>query len=82
MYDEVRARMDVDHELAVRWSKEEQEKISKEQIAKLLSEYFANRKKMLAEERAQSVITNAPTRTQLKSLMMTYLKHSGRYKHS
>ena len=80
LYDEVQARMDADHELAVRWSKEEEEKFSKDQRAKLLAEYFENRKKLLNEERV--FIEKLPTRTQLRSLMMTYLKHSGRYKHS
>ncbi|GKB31478.1 hypothetical protein Tco_0870879 [Tanacetum coccineum] len=54
LYDEVQARIDVDHELA----------------------------KQLAEQRA-AVIRNKPlTRSQLRSLMTTYLKHTGKYKHA
>ncbi|GJU72003.1 hypothetical protein Tco_1263408 [Tanacetum coccineum] len=34
------------------------------------------RKKLLAEERAAAVRNKPPTRTQLRSLMMTYLKHT------
>ncbi|GJY05782.1 putative ribonuclease H-like domain-containing protein [Tanacetum coccineum] len=82
LYDEVQARIDADHELAVRWTKKEQEKYIVDKRAKLLAEYFENRKKQLAEERA-AVIRNKPlTKSQLRSLMMTYLKHTGRYKHA
>ncbi|GKE16046.1 hypothetical protein Tco_1423623, partial [Tanacetum coccineum] len=76
------ARIDADHELAVRWTQEEQEKYTVDERAKLLTEYFDNRKKQLAEERAAAIRKKPPTRTQLKSLMMTYLKHTSRYKHS
>ncbi|GJV71078.1 hypothetical protein Tco_1491073 [Tanacetum coccineum] len=50
LYDEVQARIDVDHELAVRWTQEEQEKYIVDERAKLLAEYFENKKKQLAEE--------------------------------
>ncbi|GJV40194.1 hypothetical protein Tco_1418634 [Tanacetum coccineum] len=82
LYDEVQARIDDDHELAVSWTQEEQEKYTVDERAKLLAEYFDNRKKQLAEERAAAIKKKPPTRTQLRSLMMTYLKHTGRYKHS
>ncbi|GJX08257.1 hypothetical protein Tco_0196189 [Tanacetum coccineum] len=52
LYDEVQARIDADHELA------------------------------LAEERAAAIKNKPPTRSQLRSLMMTYLKHTSRYKHA
>ncbi|GKA17732.1 hypothetical protein Tco_0697569 [Tanacetum coccineum] len=45
LYDEVQARIDADHELAVRWTQEEQEKYTVDERAKLLAEYFENRKK-------------------------------------
>nr|GEV71746.1 hypothetical protein [Tanacetum cinerariifolium] len=47
MYDEVQAQIDVDHELAVTLTHDEQEK------------------------------SKPPTKTQLRNLMMTYLKHTG-----
>ncbi|GJZ83022.1 hypothetical protein Tco_0648195 [Tanacetum coccineum] len=50
--------------------------------AKLLAEYFENRKKQLAEERAATIRNKPPTKSQLRNLMMTYLKHTGRYKHA
>ncbi|GJY03350.1 hypothetical protein Tco_0369290 [Tanacetum coccineum] len=45
LYDEVQAIIDADHELAVRWTQEEQEKYNVDERAKLLAEYFKNRKK-------------------------------------
>ncbi|GKA73549.1 hypothetical protein Tco_0779851 [Tanacetum coccineum] len=71
-----------DHELAVRWTQEEQEKYTVDERAKLLAEYFENRKKQLAEERAAAIRNKPLTKSQLRSLMMTYLKHTGRYKHA
>ncbi|GJS72401.1 hypothetical protein Tco_0705242 [Tanacetum coccineum] len=82
LYDEVQARIYADHELAVRWTHEEQEKYTVDERAKLLAEFFERRKKRLAEERAAAIRNKPPTRTQLRSLMMTYLKHTGRFKHS
>ncbi|GKA56610.1 hypothetical protein Tco_0755682 [Tanacetum coccineum] len=40
------------------------------------------RKKLLAEERDAAVRNKPPTRTQLRSLTMTYLKHTGKYRHN
>ncbi|GJR19211.1 hypothetical protein Tco_0967738 [Tanacetum coccineum] len=45
LYDEVQARIDADHELAVKWTQEEQEKFTVDERAKLLAYYFENRKK-------------------------------------
>ncbi|GJU95490.1 hypothetical protein Tco_1320246 [Tanacetum coccineum] len=53
-----------------------------EERSKLLAEFFERRKKLLAEERAAAVRNKPPTRTQLRSLMMTYLKHTGKYRHN
>ncbi|GJS64470.1 putative ribonuclease H-like domain-containing protein [Tanacetum coccineum] len=63
LYDEVQARIDADHELAVRWTQEEQEKYIVDERAKLLAEYFENRKKQLAEERAAAIKNKPPTRS-------------------
>ncbi|GKC88042.1 hypothetical protein Tco_1148691 [Tanacetum coccineum] len=82
LYDEVQARIDADHELAVRWTHEEQEKYTVDERAKLLVEFFERRKKQLVKERVVAIRNKPPTRTQLRSLMMTYLKHTGRFKHS
>nr|GEU28706.1 ribonuclease H-like domain, Gag-pre-integrase domain protein [Tanacetum cinerariifolium] len=81
LYDEVQTRINVDHELAVRLTHEEQEKYTVDERAKLLAEYFERRKKQLAEERA-AIRNKPPIRTQLRRLMMTYPKHKGSFTHS
>ncbi|GKC14198.1 hypothetical protein Tco_1010980 [Tanacetum coccineum] len=53
-----------------------------EERSKLLEEFFERRKKLLAKERADAVRNKPPTRTQLRSLMMIYLKHTGKYRHN
>ncbi|GKA46267.1 hypothetical protein Tco_0739150, partial [Tanacetum coccineum] len=82
MFDEVQARMDADYELATRMTQEEQEKYTIKERAKLLAEFFERRKKQLATERAEAIKNKPPTKTQLRNLMMTYLKNMGGYKHS
>ncbi|GKD43618.1 hypothetical protein Tco_1268263 [Tanacetum coccineum] len=82
MFDEVQARMDVDYELATRMTQEEQEKYTIEERARLLAEFFERRKKQLAAERAEAIRNKPPTKTQLRNLIMTYLKNMGGYKHS
>nr|GEU51091.1 retrovirus-related Pol polyprotein from transposon TNT 1-94 [Tanacetum cinerariifolium] len=75
LYDEVQARIDAEHELAVRWTHEEQEKFIVDERAKLLAEYFERRKKQLGEERVAAIENKPPTKTQLRRLMTTYLKN-------
>ncbi|GKD51374.1 hypothetical protein Tco_1280350, partial [Tanacetum coccineum] len=82
LYDEVQAKMDASEELAARLQMEEKEMYTAEERSRLLAEYFENRKKQLAAERSATIRNKPPTRTQLRSLMMTYLKHIGRYKHA
>ncbi|GJX64904.1 putative ribonuclease H-like domain-containing protein [Tanacetum coccineum] len=80
-FDEIQARMDADHELAVRLTHEEQEKYTIEERATLLAEYFERRKKQLAAERAEAIRNKPPTRAQVRNKMITYLKHMGKYTH-
>ncbi|GKB54106.1 hypothetical protein Tco_0904859, partial [Tanacetum coccineum] len=80
-FDEIQARMDVDHELAVRLTHEEQEKYTIEERATLLAEYFERRKKQLVAERAEAIRNKPPTRAQVRNKMITYLKHIGKYTH-
>nr|GEU70320.1 hypothetical protein [Tanacetum cinerariifolium] len=79
MYNEVQAHIDVDHEIAVRLTHKEQEKYIVEERSKLLAELFERRKKQLAKERAEVLSSKPPIKTQLRNLMMTYLKHTGRF---
>ncbi|GJT13730.1 hypothetical protein Tco_0860772 [Tanacetum coccineum] len=80
--EELRARIDANYELAARMTQEEQEKYIIEEKARLLAEFFERRKKQLAAERAEAIRNKPPTKTQLRNLMMTYLKNMGGYKHS
>ncbi|GJW77253.1 hypothetical protein Tco_0138935 [Tanacetum coccineum] len=74
-FDEIQARIDADHELAVRLTHEEQEKYTIEERARLLAEFFERRKKQLAAERAEAIRNKPPIRTQVRNRMITYLKH-------
>ncbi|GKB11014.1 hypothetical protein Tco_0844937 [Tanacetum coccineum] len=74
--------MDASEELAARLQMEEREMYIVEERSRLLVEYFENRKKQLATKRSSAIRNKPPIRTQLRSLMMTYLKHTGRYKHA
>ncbi|GJZ65311.1 hypothetical protein Tco_0622007 [Tanacetum coccineum] len=76
LYDEVQAKMDASEELAARLQMEEREMYTIEERSKLLAEFFERRKKLLAKERVDVVRNKPLTRTQLRSLMMTYLKHT------
>nr|GEX60898.1 putative reverse transcriptase domain-containing protein [Tanacetum cinerariifolium] len=74
-FDEIQARIDADHELAIRMTHEKQEKYTIEESARLLAEYFKRRMKQLAAERAATIRNKPPTRTQVRNMMITYLKH-------
>ncbi|GJU30576.1 hypothetical protein Tco_1174165 [Tanacetum coccineum] len=76
-----RQRIDADHELAVRLTHEEQEKYTIEERERLFAEFFDQRKKQLAAARAKAIRNKPPTKTQVKNIMITYLKHMGKYTH-
>nr|GEY38358.1 hypothetical protein [Tanacetum cinerariifolium] len=76
LYYDVQSQIDVDHELAARLTYEEQENYTVEERSKLLVEFFERRKKQLAKERAEEIRSKPPTKAQLRSLMMTYLKYT------
>ncbi|GKC23012.1 hypothetical protein Tco_1025162 [Tanacetum coccineum] len=63
-FDEILARIDDDHELAVRLTHEDQEKYTIEERARLLAEFFDQRKKQLAAARAKAIRNKPPTKTQ------------------
>ncbi|GJW62220.1 hypothetical protein Tco_0111555 [Tanacetum coccineum] len=77
-----KARIDADYVLAARTKHKEQEKYTIEERARLLAKFFKRRKKQLATERAEAIKNKPPTKTQLRNLIMTYLKNMGGYKHS
>ncbi|GJR93343.1 hypothetical protein Tco_0265517 [Tanacetum coccineum] len=80
----LRLQAELDEELRVERErqKEASKKYTIEERARLLAEFFERRKKQLAAERAEAIRNKPPTKTQLRNLMMTYLKNMGGYKHS
>ncbi|GKE56535.1 hypothetical protein Tco_1495720 [Tanacetum coccineum] len=80
-FDEIQARMDANHELAVTLTHEEQEKYTIKEKATLLAEYFERRKKQLAAERVEAIRNKPPTRAQVRNILFTYLNHMGKYTH-
>ncbi|GJX45291.1 hypothetical protein Tco_0261967 [Tanacetum coccineum] len=82
LYDDVQAQIDADQELAARMTLEEHEKYTVEERARMLAEFIKNRKKQLAVERAEAIRSKPPTKSQLRNLMMTYLKNTGRFTHA
>ncbi|GJZ51950.1 hypothetical protein Tco_0606465 [Tanacetum coccineum] len=60
----------------------EREQFTVEERAKFLHDTIAAQRRFLAEQRAAVIRNRPPTRTQLRSQMMTYLKHVGNQKYS
>ncbi|GJS74665.1 hypothetical protein Tco_0707506 [Tanacetum coccineum] len=63
-FDEIQAKIDANHELAVRLIHKEQEKYTIEERARLLAEFFKGRKKQLAAERVEAIRNNHLQETQ------------------
>ncbi|GKB24133.1 hypothetical protein Tco_0863534 [Tanacetum coccineum] len=81
LYDAIQAQIDADQELAARMTLEEHEKYTVEERARMLAEFIKNRKKQLAVERAEAIRSKPPIKSQLRNLMMTYLKNTCRFTH-
>ncbi|GJT36348.1 hypothetical protein Tco_0926767 [Tanacetum coccineum] len=60
----------------------EEEQYTIEERAKFLAEKIAAQRKFRAAQKAVEIRSKPPTKTQLRNLMMTYLKNMGGYKHS
>nr|GEZ13714.1 hypothetical protein [Tanacetum cinerariifolium] len=80
-FDEIQAKIDADHELVVRMTHEEQDMYTIKERTRLLTEYFERRKRQLAVEREEAIRNKPPIRTQVRNMMITYLKHMGKYTH-
>ncbi|GJT41718.1 hypothetical protein Tco_0941583 [Tanacetum coccineum] len=78
--------MEADRLLALRLQEEEREQFtvarSRLGSAKFLHDTIAAQRRFLTKQRAAAIRNRPPTRTQLRSQMMTYLKHVGNKKHS
>ncbi|GKE33539.1 hypothetical protein Tco_1452861 [Tanacetum coccineum] len=74
-YDEIQARINAYSIVAARLQEEEREKFIVEERAKFLHDTIAAQRKFLTEQRAAAIRNKPPTKYQLRSQMMTYLRH-------
>ncbi|GJV54633.1 hypothetical protein Tco_1455638 [Tanacetum coccineum] len=74
--------IEVDRLLAERLQTREQEELTDKEKARLFADLLEKRKKHFAALRAKEKRIKPPTKAQKKSIMSTYLKHMGRYKHT
>ncbi|GJU38097.1 hypothetical protein Tco_1186451 [Tanacetum coccineum] len=63
-------------------AEEEREEYTIEERAKFLAETIAAQRKFRAAQRSAEIRSRPPTKSQLRNLMMKYLKNMGGYKHS
>ncbi|GJW85575.1 hypothetical protein Tco_0158720 [Tanacetum coccineum] len=82
MYDEVQAGIDADALFAAKLQQEEREEYTIEEREKFLAETITAQRKFRAAQRSAEIRSRPPTKSQLRNLMMTYLKNMGGYKHS
>ncbi|GJQ92084.1 hypothetical protein Tco_0003223 [Tanacetum coccineum] len=61
---------------------EEREEYTSEERTKFLAETIAAQRKFRAAQRSTKIRNRPPTKSQLRNLMMTYMKNMGGYKHS
>ncbi|GKB87935.1 hypothetical protein Tco_0960207 [Tanacetum coccineum] len=80
-FDDIQARIEADRLLAARLQEEERETFTVEERAKFLYDTIAAQRRFLAQQRAAAIRSKPPTRTQLRKIIMTYLKHVGGKKH-
>ncbi|GKE05577.1 hypothetical protein Tco_1397595, partial [Tanacetum coccineum] len=81
-FDDIQARIKADRLLAAKLQEEERENFTVEERAKFLHDTIAAQRRFLAQQRAATIRSRPPTRTQLRNQMMTYLKHVGGKKHA
>ncbi|GJX11496.1 hypothetical protein Tco_0201355 [Tanacetum coccineum] len=82
MFDEVQAGIDADALFAAKLQQEERDEYTIKERAKFLAETIAAQRKFRATQRAAEIRSRPSTKSQLRNLMMTYLKNMGGYKHS
>ncbi|GKE73742.1 hypothetical protein Tco_1535783 [Tanacetum coccineum] len=78
MFDEVQSGIDADALFTAKLQQEKREEYTIKERAKFLAETIAAQRKI----RAAKIRSRPPTKSQLRNLMMTYLKNMDGYKHS
>ncbi|GKA02520.1 hypothetical protein Tco_0675185 [Tanacetum coccineum] len=79
-WDDIQAKIDVDHQLAERLQAQEQEELSVEEKATLFQQLLEKRRKHFAAKRAEEKRNKPPTKAQQRKIMCTYLKNMEGYK--
>ncbi|GKE29880.1 hypothetical protein Tco_1445264 [Tanacetum coccineum] len=79
-WDDIQAKIDVDHQLAERMQAQEQEELSIEEKATLFQQLLEKRRKHFAAKRAEEKRNKPPTKAQQRKIMCTYLKNMEGYK--
>ncbi|GJS22001.1 hypothetical protein Tco_0450633 [Tanacetum coccineum] len=74
-WDDIKAKIEADHELAQRLQAEEQEELSVEEKAKLFQQLLEQRRKHFAAKSAEEKRNKPPTQAQQRKIMCTYLKN-------
>ncbi|GJZ58460.1 hypothetical protein Tco_0613954 [Tanacetum coccineum] len=79
-WDDIQAKIDVDHQLAERLQAQEQEELSIEEKATLFQQLLKKRRKHFAAKRAEEKRNKPPTKAQQRKIICTYLKNMEGYK--
>ncbi|GJX74666.1 putative ribonuclease H-like domain-containing protein [Tanacetum coccineum] len=79
-YDTIQASIDADALFAARLQQEEREQFTIEERAQFLVETIAAQRKFRAAQRAVKIRSKPPTKTQIRNMMITYLKNIERQK--
>ncbi|GJW13945.1 hypothetical protein Tco_0018078 [Tanacetum coccineum] len=78
-YDTIQANIDADALFAARLQQEEREHFTIEERAQFLVETIAAQRKFRVAQRAAEIRSKPPTKTQLRNMMITYLKNMGKF---
>ncbi|GJZ66674.1 putative ribonuclease H-like domain-containing protein, partial [Tanacetum coccineum] len=81
MYYEVQAGIDADALFAANFNRKKERSIQLKR-EKFLAETIVAQRKFRVAQRSAKIRSRPPTKSQLRNLMMTYLKNMGGYKHS
>ncbi|GJT61028.1 hypothetical protein Tco_1004561 [Tanacetum coccineum] len=79
-WDDIQAKIDVDHQLAKIMQAQEQEELSIEEKATLFQQLLKKRRKHFAAKRVEEKRNIPPTKAQQRKIMCTYLKNMEGYK--
>nr|GEU80287.1 hypothetical protein [Tanacetum cinerariifolium] len=82
MNDKVQERIKADALFVAKLQQEEREECTIKERAKFLAKTINAQRRFRAAQRSVEIRSRPPTKSQLRNLMMTYLKNMGSYKHS